>query len=210
MPKLLYEKYNFRLPIHRVLKQVHPYTKITQESMNEINLIIHEIIEKISQTMNTFDQKTTSSRTVQTAVRLCLPGELARHAIHEGTKAVTRYVSSKLSTPGTKQDKMSRSSRAGLQFPIGRVEHLMRHYIQHCGRLGAGAPVYLAAVLEYLTAEILELSGNSSLDHKRNRINTRNITLAIENDEELSTLLKDMTLSGGVLPNIHSALLPQK
>lgn len=71
--------------------------------------------------------------------------------------------------------------------------------------------MYLAAVLEYLTAEILELAGNAARDNKRQRIIPRHLSLAIRNDEELNDLLKGVTIAeGGVLPNIHSILLPKK
>lgn len=78
-------------------------------------------------------------------------------------------------------------------------------------RVGAGAPVYLAAVLEYISAEILELSGCSALDNKRSRIIPKDVQLAIRNDGELNKMLSDVTIAtGGVLPNIHSVLLPAK
>ncbi|KAJ3210846.1 Histone H2A type 1-C [Entophlyctis luteolus] len=104
----------------------------------------------------------------------------------------------------------SRSSRAGLQFPVGRIHRLLRkgNYAQ---RVGAGAPVYLAAVLEYLGAEILELAGNAARDNKKTRIIPRHLQLAIRNDEELNKLLGNVTIAqGGVLPNIQPSLLPKK
>ena len=104
----------------------------------------------------------------------------------------------------------SRSSRAGLQFPVGRVHRHLRNG-NYATRVGAGAPVYLAAVLEYLAAEILELAGNAARDNKKNRINPRHVQLPVRNDEELNKLLAGVTIAqGGVLPNIHSILLPKK
>ena len=109
-----------------------------------------------------------------------------------------------------KAAKKSRSSRAGLQFPVGRIHRLLRKG-RYAKLVGAGAPVYLAAVMEYLTAEILELAGNAARDNKKSRIIPRHLQLAIRNDEELNRLLAGVTISqGGVLPNIQAVLLPKK
>ncbi|KAF8587228.1 histone H2A [Ramaria rubella] len=105
---------------------------------------------------------------------------------------------------------MSRSARAGLQFPVGRIHRMLKkgNYAQ---RVGAGAPVYLAAVLEYLAAEILELAGNAARDNKKQRIVPRHLQLAIRNDEELNKLLGHVVISqGGVVPFIQPELLPSK
>ncbi|SCU85339.1 LADA_0D06942g1_1 [Lachancea dasiensis] len=104
----------------------------------------------------------------------------------------------------------SRSAKAGLTFPVGRVHRLLRrgNYAQ---RVGSGAPVYMTAVLEYLAAEILELAGNAARDNKKTRIIPRHLQLAIRNDDELNKLLGNVTIAqGGVLPNIHQNLLPKK
>ena len=105
---------------------------------------------------------------------------------------------------------VSRSSKAGLQFPVARIGRYLKKG-KYATRLGAGAPVYLCAVLEYLCAEILELAGNAARDNKKSRIIPRHIQLAVRNDEELNKLLGGVTIaSGGVLPNIHAVLLPKK
>ena len=108
-----------------------------------------------------------------------------------------------------KTKQKSRSSRAGLQFPVARIHRMLRcgNYAAHSS---AGAPVYLAAVMEYLAAEILELAGNAARDNKKVRICPRHLQLAIRNDEELNRLLSRVTIAqGGVLPNIQAALIPK-
>ncbi|XP_038980567.1 probable histone H2A.2 isoform X1 [Phoenix dactylifera] len=126
---------------------------------------------------------------------------------------------------GSSKKAMSRSSKAGLQFPVGRIARFLKAG-KYAERVGAGAPVYLAAVLEYLAAEVriplfwflpsiwfwvLELAGNAARDNKKTRIVPRHIQLAVRNDEELSKLLGTVTIAnGGVMPNIHNLLLPKK
>ncbi|XP_034539124.1 core histone macro-H2A.1 isoform X3 [Notolabrus celidotus] len=109
-----------------------------------------------------------------------------------------------------KMTKTSRSTKAGVIFPVGRMLRYIKRGLPKY-RIGVGAPVYLAAVLEYLTAEILELAGNAARDNKKGRVTPRHILLAIANDEELNQLLKGVTIAaGGVLPNIHPELLAKK
>ena len=111
---------------------------------------------------------------------------------------------------GAAKKAVSRSARAGLQFPVGRIARQLRAG-RFAQRIGAGAPVYLAAVLEYLAAEVLELAGNAARDNKKTRIIPRHLQLAIRNDEELNKLLSGVTIAqGGVLPNIQAVLLPKK
>ncbi|KAI7811452.1 histone H2A, sperm [Triplophysa rosa] len=111
---------------------------------------------------------------------------------------------------GKTKTSVTRSTRAGLQFPVGRIARLLRKG-NFATRIGSGASVYLAAVIEYLCAEVLELAGNACRDNKKLRIAPRHIQLAVRNDEELNTLLGSVTISeGGVLPNIQAQLLPKK
>jgi len=109
-----------------------------------------------------------------------------------------------------RQKNISKSQRANVLFPVGRLHRYLKK-CTHKLRIGVGAPVYAAAVIEYLTAEVLELAGNAARDNKKSRITPRHILLAIANDEELHQLLKHVTIaSGGVLPKIHPELLAKK
>ncbi|KAG1370240.1 histone H2A.1 [Cocos nucifera] len=110
----------------------------------------------------------------------------------------------------SKRKPVSKSVKAGLQFPVGRIARFLKKG-RYAKRLGIGAPIYLAAVLEYLAAEVLELAGNAARDNKKTRIIPRHVLLAVRNDEELGKLLSGVTIAhGGVLPNIHQVLLPKK
>ena len=110
------------------------------------------------------------------------------------------------------KSKGSRSSKAGLIFPVGRIGSLLRGG-RYAKRVGASSAVYLAAVLEYLTAELLELSAKvvAQQKNKSKRITPRAVTVAVRHDDDLGTLLKDVTVSrGGVIPNVHKALEKKK
>merc|ERR1712107_6989 len=96
-----------------------------------------------------------------------------------------------------KQKAVSRSARAGLQFPVGRIHRHLKSRAFSSGRVG-------------VTAEVLELAGNASKDLKVKRITPRHLQLAIRGDEELDTLIKATIAGGGVIPHIHKSLIGKK
>jgi histone H2A len=190
---------NFRIYNRKILGQVHPDTKLTKTASDVMNGIVNVVSENITRTAEKMSKKTITERSVQTAVRICLGGELGKHAVSEGTKAVTKVFASKESKQA---ERTALAKRAGLQIPPARMRKILK---KNGLRVAVSAAVYLAAVLEYLVAEIFELAGNAARDAKKSTLNIRHMMLAIENDEELIVMFRKMKIKmegAGVLPNI--------
>jgi histone H2A len=127
-----------------------------------------------------------------------LPGDLTKYAVTEGTKAVLKFSNS--SRRAGKRYKLA--DLCGLRFPPARAEKFLKEYNT---RLGSGAKIYLAAVLEYITTEILELSGNAARNDRKAIITPRHIMVALANDEELNKLERRIgfhSTLGGVISYI--------
>lgn len=211
-----YENVQFNMYIYRLLRQIHPDAGMSGDGLSSVNNFVRIMIKLIMQNVNRLilnsgGRKTLSSREVQMAIRLTLPGELSKHAVSEGVKAVTKYGSSDFvqREPGVKAAPVARSRRAGIVFPVTRIENIMLE-LSTLERKSGTAAVYMAAAVEYVIAEILELAGNAARDAKKVRITPRHLKLAILNDGELTKLFKGVVMSGGVRSNINPALVPEK
>ncbi|KAL0234180.1 hypothetical protein PCE1_001696 [Barthelona sp. PCE] len=105
---------------------------------------------------------------------------------------------------------VSRSVRAGVSLSVGRIHRYLKQG-KYADRIGAGAPVYLAAVLDYLIAEVLDAAGTITMEKNRQRITPRHLLLGMKSDTELAQLISNVTFpSAGVVPFIHPELLPKK
>nr|CUT18440.1 gH2A.2 [Lilium davidii var. unicolor] len=111
-----------------------------------------------------------------------------------------------MSSSANLRRRMLRSEKAAIQFPVSRIAHFLKRG-RYCRRLGATAPVYLAAVLENLVAEVLELAANMTERHKRKVIKPRHILLAVRQEVEVNKLFHGVTISqSGVIPKIRKEL----
>ncbi|XP_045111258.1 histone H2A-beta, sperm-like [Portunus trituberculatus] len=105
--------------------------------------------------------------------------------------------------------KRTLSERAGLQFPVARVQRYLRSGY-FAPRVSATASVFMSAILEYLCAEVLEMAGKETMKHKRVRITPRHIFLSVQKDQDLSELFESVTISrGGYVPDIEDYISPK-
>lgn len=187
--------------INKVLKQVHPDTNINANAMIVMDLILNGVLrqlcEQISILYNIVPHKTAYPKHVTAAIQMAFTPTLSDHAISESTKAVLKFDA----TESKKTEKMMKSVRANIIFPPTRIENSTILMIPYTRR-GSGFGVSLAATLEYVCAEILELAGIVARDNKKHRITPRHIFIAIAQDSELSVLLARCVQFGGVLPYI--------
>lgn len=229
-------RYQFETYIFKLLKTVHPDSRISAKCTYQLNEIMVLLATKISECAHQFvalrNYQTVTSREIQSAVRTILPEQLQKHAISKGTVAITRYNADvveadnhpvnqdgpkKVSKPfggrrGNRRYKKPERTehKAGIIFPVARCKRLIKS-VTKC-RVGMGAPTYLAAVLEYICAEILELSGNAARDTKKSTIKTRHLFLVVANDQEFTALFNKYNIEfngGGVIPRIRDELIPR-
>ena len=108
----------------------------------------------------------------------------------------------------TNQKKRSRSSKAGLNFPVGRINSRLRR-AGYSHRISATAPVFLAAILEYVASEMLELSHDQAFARDKKRISPCDIFTVVRSDHELNKLFDGASIPyGGTIPGIRAVLLP--
>lgn len=203
----------FDIYIQKVLKQVHPDTRISSKAAHQMNALLELLGMKIAESAHFFvsqvGHQTLTSREIQSAVKLLIVGNLGKHAVSEGVKGVTKWNAQGDAKSNVKKERSE--CRAGLTFPVSRCRKLILLKGTSGCRIGKGAPIYLAAVLEYICAEILELSGNAARDNKKITISTRHIFLTISNDQELFDLFKSLNVDldkGGSIQRISEKLLP--
>lgn len=185
----------FQVYIWKVLKQVHPDTGISMAAMLSINRITNIVGRKIAgHAAKLSENKSISAKNVQNAVRIMYPGDLAKHAVSEGTKTVTKFAAEPKGTRGEGMKK-SFAVRSGLQVSPARVKKFFDLYDK---RVATIAYVYLAAVIEYTIAELLEIAGNVARDNKRVRIVPQHFIIGVSNDPELMCFFGKLGIDYGV------------
>ena len=203
---ILHKKKNhfFETYISKVLKQVGQNNGITSNAKQQLNSFLCIFLKQVTLLVSDLTlfgkKKTVSVKEIENALKIILFGELLNCCLSEGNKAVKQFSSGE-------DSKGSRQTKANIIFPPSIVEKFLR---QSKLMVSNYAPVYLAAVLEYLTSDILDISVNLCKEHKHNRITIRDLELAVRNDIELNTLFKKFNITfwgGGVVPFIHSSLL---
>ena len=211
---------SFKTYIHKVLKKVHPECQISSDAIEQldefIKILARQLAESARLACTNAKKSTVGVSEMKLAVNIHLPGELPKHAISEMTKAVTKFNNSEYKgeeKEGKRSSPVRREAQAGLVFAVALCEKFIRSFGTSDLNVSKGASIELAAVLEYITSEILELAGNVARDFKKVIINIRYVYLGVYKDPELTKLVNDLGiefLGGGVIPNIRTEYIPSE
>ena len=201
----------FEIYISKLLRTISETNGITSNSKQQLNSIICQIAQlftsKCLELTEIASRKTISEKQVKNAALFILPKELSSKALIQCEKAIKTYENESV-VKG-----LSRQQKAGLVFPPSIVEKHLRGFRSSKIMINARAPIFLAAILQYLTGEILENASQSAKDKKRVRITIRDLELGIRSDLELDKFFsynKFLFLGGGVVPYIHPNLTSKK
>lgn len=209
-PIIKKKNHYFEIFISKVIKQVSEKCNITSNAKQQLNSFLCILAKKISSfafELTIFSKKKTiSHKEVSSSIKMILGDGVLKNSILEGEKAINKFKESQ-------KNNGSRKTKAGIIFSPSICEKFLRNFGNFNIMVTVFAPVYLAAVLEYLTYEILDLASNYVQIDKRIRITIRDIEVSVRNDFELDKLFNTLNISflgGGVLPYIHPSLTKKK
>lgn len=191
MVKTLIREKIFQTGIRKVIKQVHPDLMISATAITKLSEVLYTVTQDlIGNSVNVMcnNRLTIQSKDMVKSAKVTLVGELSKHAVHEGTKYVIKY-NSFLDNRRSGSKKMSIGKRINLSFQPSLMENLIRDIgEEHKSniRVSKNTSVFLAGVIEYLTAEVIELTGNLVKKSGKSKITPSDLEKAIAEDEELN------------------------
>lgn len=199
----------YEIYISKVIKQISENCGITSNAKQQLNSFLCILSKHISLVVTRLTiigkKKTISEKEILNALSIILNGELLKNSLIEGERAIKNFKND--------DKKGSRQNKAGIIFPPSITEKFLRNFGNSKLMVTSLAPVYMAAALEYLTYEILDLSCMYTKDNKRIRITIRDLEIITKNDVEINKLFTKLNISflgGGVIPFIHNSLLKKK
>ena len=199
----------YEIYISKVIKQISENCGITSNAKQQLNSFLCILSKHISLVVTRLTiigkKKTISEKEILNALSIILNGELLKNSLIEGERAIKNFKND--------DKKGSRQNKAGIIFPPSITEKFLRNFGNSKLMVTSSAPVYMAAALEYLTYEILDLSCMYTKDNKRIRITIRDLEIITKNDVEINKLFTKLNISflgGGVIPFIHNSLLKKK
>lgn len=194
---------SFRPYIHDIREQVHPDHKLTKNTVNTINRVLNLLGAKIAKSALTIalsqKKKTISSHDVSYGIRVSLPKELAKHANSEMTKACTKFQTTSSAdikpTPlKSKPIGSLNARRAGILISPSRARQFFRSFDM---RISSSTPVALAAVLDYIAADLLEVAGQNAISSKRVIISNQDVFRAVDMDVDLTCMFSRLNIAFG-------------
>lgn len=209
----------FEIYISKVLKSITSSHGITANAKQQLNSVICSLArflaDRAVQLTLMAHKKTMSTKEVENAVRIFFYGNLRDNSVKHGRDAVDKFSVDENENDGQGQESkhLSRQNRANIIFPPSIAEKYLRNFGHNKMMVTKTTPVYLATVLQYVVSEILIQAVRNATENNHSRVTIRDLELGVRTDKELDRLFRTCSLQflgGGVLPEIHEALLAKK
>lgn len=204
----------FEIYISKVLKSITSSHGITANAKQQLNSVICSLArflaDRAVQLTLMAHKKTMSTKEVENAVRIFFYGNLRDNSVKHGRDAVDKF---SVDENEEESKHLSRQNRANIIFPPSIAEKYLRNFGHNKMMVTKTTPVYLATVLQYVVSEILIQAVRNATENNHSRVTIRDLELGVRTDKELDRLFRTCSLQflgGGVLPEIHEALLAKK